>query len=736
MASKLVVVESPAKAKTISKFLGKGYTVKASMGHVRDLPVSKLGVDVENDYLPQYQISKGKKKVITELKSDLKKADELWIATDEDREGEAIGWHLVEALKAGKKPVYRIVFHEITKDAIQHSVKNPRDINQDLVDAQQARRVLDRLVGYGLSPLLWKKIRYGLSAGRVQSVAVRLVVEREREIQAFVPEEYWSVHALLETPRNDSFHAELQKINKKKFKSDNETDTKAVVDSIKKHVFEVEEVKKSKQKRNPAPPFTTSTLQQEAARKLGFSVKKTMMVAQQLYEGAGIEGVTGGLITYMRTDSVNLSDQAIASARGTIEKLYGEKYLPAEKRLYKSKKGAQEAHEAVRPVDFAKTPDSLSKHLNKDQLKLYSLIWKRALASQMVEAVFDKLAVTINSTDGTDSYQWGANGKKMNFDGFIRVYVEGKDEENGDDESWLPEIKEGEEHALKELLPKQHFTKPPARYTEASLVKTLEKEGIGRPSTYAPIISTIVERGYIVKEQKQLVPTDTAFVVTDMLVEHFSDVVDVTFTKRMEDELDEIADGKKKWVPTIDAFYKPFSKNLEVKKDTLGKQTVMEETDETCPDCGGKVVIKLGRYGKFKSCANYPECKFAEPLNKPEEIEIPDDKKTCKKCGADMVVKQGRYGAFLGCSAYPNCKNIVALNSTELDISCPKCKEGKIAEKRTKRGKIFYGCDAYPKCDFALWEKPVNEFCDKCGSIKTQKNNKTVHCSNKECSEY
>ncbi len=732
MSKNLVIVESPAKAKTISRFLGKDYKVMASMGHVRDLPKSKIGVEVDKDFETTYMISVDKKKVISDLKSELKKASDLWIATDEDREGEAIGWHLLSALKVNPKktPVKRIVFHEITEGAIKHAMEEPRQIDMNIVDAQQARRVLDRLVGYELSPLLWKKIRYGLSAGRVQSVAVRLVVEREREIEAFKPEEFWKIIGTFDKQKvkkpEGRFTAELKEYKGKNIKVTNQKEAKKVLSDIKGADYKVKKIEEKEVKKNPAPPFITSTLQQEASRKLGFSVKKTMMIAQQLYEGIDIGKGETGLITYMRTDSVNLSDLALKAAKKVIEKEFGKDYALDSPRYYKSKKGAQQAHEAIRPVDMTLKPQEVAGYLNKDQQRLYELIWKRAIACQMAQAVLNKTAVDIEPFKKGESteYMFRANGQVIKFAGFMEVYMEGRDHEDDedkpDDERILPKLSEGEVVDLDHMDSTQHFTKPPARYTEASLVKKLESEGIGRPSTYAPTISTIMTRGYIEKEGKALKPTDTAMVVTDMLIDHFPEIVDYKFTAEMEEKLDKVEDGEVKWVPMIKDFYGPFHKNIEVKEKTLKKSDIVnEETDEICDQCGAKMVIKLGRFGKFLSCSNYPECKNAKPLegHEPQETEeetkeLKDlrkkfkDKK-CDKCDGKMEVKKGRYGHFLGCENYPKCKNIMPIVVFS-GVKCPKCKSGQLVERRTRKGgRIFWGCNKFPRCRMATWNKPV-----------------------------
>jgi len=740
MAKNLVIVESPAKAKTISRFLGKNYKVLASMGHIRDLPKSKMGIDIDGDFEPTYQISPDKKKVVSGLKAELKKADTLWIATDEDREGEAIGWHLLSALKVPKKvDVKRIVFHEITKGAIEEAVAHPRDINEDVVGAQQARRVLDRLVGYELSPVLWKKIRYGLSAGRVQSVAVRLIVDREREIEAFNPEEYWSIVANFDK-EGEKFVAELSKIGGKKAKMGSEKEVKDILGDLEGADYKVASVEKKQHKKNPAPPFITSTLQQEAARKLGFSVKKTMMVAQQLYEGIDVGSGHIGLITYMRTDSVNLSKTALSAAKKVITEEFGKQYALDTPRFYKGKKGAQEAHEAIRPVNLDLTPQNANAYLKKDQARLYELIWKRTLACQMAQALLDKTGVDIEPLGGGTGgkgYMFRATGQVVKFDGFMRVYTEGRDASEGqeasehtkDGDKLLPAMEEKDQLALDSneaeggILTNQHFTKPPARYTEASLVKKLEAEGIGRPSTYAPTIHTVINRGYVEKDGRSLKPTDVGMVVTDLLVEHFPNIVDYQFTADMEDKLDLVEEGKMKWIPMIKEFYGPFHKNVEEKEKTLKKADIVnEESEEVCDKCGKPMVIKLGRFGKFLSCSDYPECKNAKPLHEGAdgEPEVDEAKEkaieglrekykneVCDKCGKPLEVKIGRFGPFLGCSAYPDCKNIKSIE-VKTGVKCPNCGEGDLIERRTKKGgRVFWGCNRFPKCKTASWNKPV-----------------------------
>ncbi len=741
MAKNLVIVESPAKAKTISRFLGKDFKVLASMGHVRDLPKSKMGIEVDNDFKPSYLIPVDKKKVVKELKSELEKAKHLWIATDEDREGEAIGWHLTKALKVDfdKMPTKRIVFHEITEKAIKHAMETPRDLDQNVVDAQQARRVLDRLVGYELSPLLWKKVRYGLSAGRVQSVAVRFVVDREREILAFKPEEFWKIIGTFEkhdknlTKAERTFEAELHKYEGKKLEIKNEKEVKKILKELDGASYKISNIEEKQVKRTPAPPFITSTLQQEASRKLGFSVRKTMMIAQQLYEGIDIGEGEVGLITYMRTDSVNLAEMALKAAKEMITREFGKEYALDVPRKYKVQKGAQEAHEAIRPVDLTIKPDDVKKYLDKDQSRLYELIWKRTLACQMQEALLNKTVVDIEAEK--TSYEFRATGEIIEFRGFMEVYMEGKDngeEELNEGEKLLPKLSKDEKLKLDHIDNSQHFTKPPPRYTEASLVKKLESEGIGRPSTYAPTIHTIMVRKYIEKEGKLLKPTDLAMVVTDLLVENFADIVDYKFTAEMENKLDEVEEGKQKWAELLKDFYGPFHKNMVQKDKTLKRSDIVnEESDEICDKCGSKMVIKLGRFGKFLSCSNYPECKNAKALEGEGKQASPAESKAvtelkeklkdkkCDKCGNKMDVKVGRYGPFLGCSNYPECKNIMPIVVFS-GVKCPVCKAGSLVERHTRKGgRVFWGCNKFPKCKFATWYKPV-EIDKKTGELKVE----------------
>ncbi len=716
MGKSLVVVESPTKVKTIQKYLDSKFIVKASMGHVRDLPKSKLGVN-EKTFAPQYVTLKSKEKAIDELRRAAAKADELYIATDPDREGEAIGWHLAQLLKVGKKRVRRIMFNEITGRAIKAAFEHPGKIDMKKVDAQQARRVLDRLVGYKLSPLLWEKVRRGLSAGRVQSVALRLVVDREREIQAFVPVEYWSLHARLRGPHPPEFVATLKEVHGAKASLPDEAATRALMGELESARFVVRAVNRGERKRNPAAPFITSTLQQEAARKLHFTAKKTMMIAQQLYEGVeiGEEGAVG-LITYMRTDSTRVAAEAQAEAREWVTQRLGGEYLPDAPPTYRARKGAQEAHEAVRPTEIAREPKPLARFLTKDQLALYRLVWERFLASQMLPAVYDTVSADIEAGPAL----FRAQGSTLRFQGFMAIYVESRDESAAaaeeDADVVVPPLEVGDAPALLGLDPKQHFTQPPPRYTEASLVKMLEERGIGRPSTYATILSTIQQREYVHREKGTLFPTELGIQVTDLLLPFFPEIMDVEFTAQLEEELDRIEDGDAPWVETVRTFYKRFAQDLKRaggKMENLKKGT---ETGQACPNCGQPLLERWGRFGKFLACSGYPECRFTQNLGgegrgKPEDQ--PTDE-TCSQCARPMVIKHGRYGQFVACSGYPECKNTKPVS---LGITCPEpgC-GGQIVQRRSKRGRAFYSCSNYPNCKFVVWQRPLGEPCPKCGA--------------------
>ncbi len=730
----LIIVESPAKAKTLKKFLGAKYTVKASMGHIRDLPKKTLSIDVEHDFKPEYEISPDKIKIVAELRKAVKKGHDtmVWLAPDEDREGESIAWHLVHALGLKKGEFKRIAFHEITKTAVLKALENPRAIDINLVHAQQARRILDRLVGYKLSPLLWTKIRAGLSAGRVQSVAVKLIVDREREIEDFKTEEYWKIDTDLKVKKG-TFNAELSKIKGKKAEVKNKKKADEVLKDLNKAEYEIEKIIRKKAIRKPAAPFITSTLQQEASRKLGFSVKQTMVVAQQLYEGMEHGKDHTGLITYMRTDSYNLSNEFLRGVPKIVKKLYGNEYALTKPRVFiKKARGAQEAHEAIRPTDLSKTPKSIKDHLDPKQYKLYKLIWERTIACQMADAELDTTTILVKA----DDYQLTAKGQVITRAGFMKVYVEGTDHPEdalSDKDTILPAMEEGEGCNLEKVNAEQKFTQPPPRYTEASLVKKMESEGIGRPSTYAPTISTIINRGYIEKkmEDKKLYPMEIGLIVNDFLVKHFSDIVDYQFTANMEEKLDDIAEGKSKWQPVIKEFFEPFIKTIEKKKKEVKKEDIIhEKTDEKCDKCGSDMVVKLGRNGKFLSCSKYPECKNARPLKddlekeKKLQKEFKDEK--CDKCSSQMIVKNGRFGEFLACSAYPKCKTTRPL-SHALEVKCPECDKD-IVEKRTKRAKVFYGCTGYPKCKFATWKKPIKDPCPVCKGLQVEQKKNLIKC--------
>ena len=742
MSNKLVIVESPAKAKTIEKFLGPGYKVLASFGHVRALPSKQGSVDIEHDFTPKYAVLPESKKHIDAIKRELKDAGSLLLATDPDREGEAISWHLLAALGLdGKKStveVQRVVFHEITKDAIIHAVQNPRSISLELVDAQQARSILDYLVGFNLSPFLWKKIRYGLSAGRVQSVALRLICERELEIQAFREQEYWSIAAKLKNGGGQQFSANLVEADAKKLDKFDIPDQAAadrLLSALTGATYRVDKVTKSERKRTPSPPFTTSTLQQEAARKLGFSAKKTMSTAQRLYEGVSIDEGTVGLITYMRTDSVVLSNQALTEAKEVIQSLYGKEYVLAKPRVFKNKaKNAQEAHEAIRPTYISKTPAELKKYLPPDQFRLYDLIWKRTVACQMAEALLDQTSVDIgayriaasSTARGTEGgadkgFRFRAAGTVIRFPGFMKLYIEGIDDESEEREGTLPPLTEGEPLALGELLPEQHFTQPPPRYTEATLVKTLEEYGIGRPSTYASIMNTLLERKYARLDKKRFFPEDVGMVVSDLLTKHFTQYVDYNFTASLEEELDQVSRGEKKWKPLMAEFWGPFSSLLKQKEGEVSKEDLTTEAlDEACPECGKPLAVKLGKRGKFIACTGYRDgCRYTRPLEKdgaPEVAEPELSEEKCDKCGSPMLIKDGRYGKYLACSAYPGCKNIQPLVKPKgTGITCPECKQGELTEKKSRYGKMFYSCNRYPECKFALWDPPQPGPCPTCG---------------------
>ncbi len=721
MAKSLVIVESPAKAKTIEKFLGPNYKVLASYGHVRALPSKQGSVDIEADFQPLYHVLPESEKQIALLKKEADKSDEIILATDPDREGEAIAWHLLEALgidENSKSPtVKRVTFQEITKVAVQEAVANPGHIARDMVDAQQARSILDYLVGFNLSPFLWKKIRYGLSAGRVQSVALRMICEREKEVQAFKPEEYWTIEADLQTETGTNFRARLQSVDGqslKKFDIASESDAAALVQALTDQTIQVASIKRTEKKRQPSAPFTTSTLQQEASRKLGFSARKTMSLAQKLYEGIDLGDGAEGLITYMRTDSVALADVALQEAKEVITSLYGPDYALEKPRTFKNKsKNAQEAHEAVRPTIIANTPDKVKPHVSSDQYRLYRLIWMRTVASQMAAAQLDATSVDLSAGD---RFMLRASGQVIRFAGFMKLYIESSDDAEEKDEATLPQLQQEEIVSCQELLPEQHFTQPPPRFSEARLVKTLEEFGIGRPSTYASIINTLTARKYVRLEKRVFYPEDVGMVVSDLLSNHFAQYVDYNFTAQLEENLDAISRGEAQWRPLLKEFWEPFITLLKQKETEISKQDVTtEKTDRECPECKKPLVIKLGRAGRFLACSGFPECRYTEALNgdAKEEPVISDQK--CEKCDAPMLIKEGRYGKFYACSAYPACKNIQPLVKPKaLGITCPGCKEGELQEKKSRYGKIFYSCNLYPKCKYALWDLPIEEACPKC----------------------
>ncbi len=724
MSKNLVIVESPAKAKTIKKYLGKDFEVLASYGHVRDLVPKDGAVDVEHGFEMKYRVIDKNEKHVKAIISALKDADELWLATDPDREGEAISWHLAELLQEKNalkgKPVKRVVFYEITQREVQNAIQHPREISDALVNAQQARRALDYLVGFNLSPLLWRKVQPGLSAGRVQSPALRLICEREEEIKAFVPREYWTLEARAEKDQQ-VFSAKLIELSGRKVEQFTLSNTvgalaaKNIVEKAAQGELLVAAVDKKQRRRNPAPPFTTSTLQQEAARKLHFAARRTMQVAQRLYEGVTIDGETVGLITYMRTDGVQMAGEAIAATRKLIGERFGDTYLPSSPRVYKTRaKNAQEAHEAIRPTSIANLPDKIKAHLTSDQYRLYRLIWMRTVASQMAAAILD--ATTVDIAAG-DRFVFRATGQVIRFPGFMKLYIEGTDDAAEEQEGTLPALQEGEAVKRNELLPEQHFTQPPPRFTEASLVKTLEEYGIGRPSTYASIMNTLVQRKYVRLEKRTFYPEDVGRVVNDLLVNHFPKYVDYDFTAQLEEDLDAISRGEEQWRPVLHDFWEPFISLLKQKEQEVSKEDVTtEKTDKTCPECGKPLVIKLGRSGRFLACSGFPDCRHTEPLSGEEQEEPEVSEEKCDKCGAPMLIKSGRYGKFLACSAYPECKNIQPLVKPKaLGITCPDCKEGELMEKKSRYGKIFYSCNRYPKCKYALWDQPIDEPCPTCG---------------------
>ena len=792
MSKSLVIVESPAKAKTIGKYLGNQFVVKASLGHIKDLPKSDLAVDVDRGFEPTYEVIEGKKKLIGELRAAAKGVDSIYLAADPDREGEAICYHLQEELaskKADGPKIFRVMFNEITASAVRKAFDNPLQVNTNLVDAQQARRVLDRLVGYKISPLLWDKVRRGLSAGRVQMVALRLIVDREREIQAFLKEEYWTIDVALNAKKAPVLKARLAKIDGENPVISDEQRSSAIVKDLADRAYTVQAVGTKEKRRNPVPPFITSTLQQEAARKLRFSVKRSMMIAQRLYEGVelGAEGSVG-LITYMRTDSVRVSDDALGEVRQFIGDRYGAAYLPEKPNLYKGKKDAQDAHEAIRPTAAMRTPESVASFLQEDELKMYRLIWMRFVASQMTSAVFDQTTIDVLAKGKSKAeYLFRATGSVPKFDGFLAVYEEGKDVKDEEDDELkqkLPLVTRGEELKLKSLDPEQHFTEPPPRFNEATLVKELEAKGVGRPSTYASILSTIQEREYVKKEGGKFYPTELGTVVTDLLTESFGDIFDIRYTARMEEELDEIEDGKVDWRHAMGSFYERFAVDLERAATQMTDIKRMEKpTDFICEKCSKPMVIKWGRHGSFIACTGYPECSNTRelPSAQPEEMGEQGEEEYCPNCGRPMVLKKGRFGQFYACSGYPDCKTTKQLGQAAkqadvpldepcptcgknlvkkfgrfgefiacssyptckyvkqktVGVKCPTCSAGDIIERRSKKGKTFFGCNRYPECDFVAWGKPVAKACPECNNPylieKFLKSGAFAQCPNAEC---
>ncbi|TAK75176.1 MAG: type I DNA topoisomerase [Gammaproteobacteria bacterium] len=753
--SNLVIVESPAKAKTIKKYLGPDFMIMASYGHVRDLLPKEGAVDPAHHFAMRYELIEKNEKHVAAIISAMKKADALYLATDPDREGEAISWHIYTILKdkkaLSKKPVHRIVFNEITKSAVQSAVQNPRDISMELVNAQQARRALDYLVGFNLSPLLWKKIRYGLSAGRVQSPALRMIVEREEEIEKFVTQEYWDLEAALEAMKK-AFKARLTVYEGTKLEQFSITtqeraeEVKAQLLKAAKGKLRVVHVERKQRKRNPAAPFITSTMQQEAARKLGFAVQRAMRIAQQLYEGVELENGSVGLISYMRTDSVNLAQDAINEIRELITERYGKDNLPEEARLYKTKaKNAQEAHEAIRPTSVMRTPESVKSYLSPEQFKLYDLIWKRTVASQMISATIDTL--TIDMAAGSEQHQFRSTGSAVMDPGFMRVYQEGSDDKPEDlvDEHLLPSLQEGDEVTLQDISCNQHFTEPPPRYSDATLIKALEEYGIGRPSTYAAIVSTLQTREYVVQDAKRFRPTDIGRIVSKFLTQYFTRYVDYDFTARLEDELDEVSRGEKEWVPLLEAFWDPFKTRVDDIAETVKRKDVtQEQLDEKCPDCSKPLSIRLGKRDRFIGCTGYPDCSYTRAMEEqPGEEKTPAaelvEGRDCPDCGGQLKIKHGRYGKFIGCGNYPKCKHIESLNKpADTGVECPECKQGKIVKRQSRRGRVFFSCSRYPDCKYAIWNEPINQSCPKCAwpmltVKKTKRRGTELVCPRQTC---
>ena len=750
MSKSLIIVESPAKARTIKKYLGKDYDVRASVGHIRDLPVSKLGVDIKKNFAPQYVTIKGKGKIISDLKKAAAQADEIFLAPDPDREGEAIAWHIAHVLKPEDKPVQRALFHELTLKAIRSALANSTSIDQNKFEAQQARRILDRLVGYQISPLLWDKVKRGLSAGRVQSVAVRMICDRENEIEKFQPEEYWIISEKLEGGKPPRFTARLDKIGSRKAKVENREQAEIIVTALQQAKHSVSGIEKKERKRYPSPPFITSTLQQEANRKLRFPAKKTMGLAQKLYEGIEL-GDRGpvGLITYMRTDSTRINNEALASVRDFINKNYGPDILPPKPVFYKNAKASQDAHEAIRPTDVSLTPDKVAPYLDKGLLSLYSLIWKRFVASQMCPAIYDQTTISIKA----DKYLLKTQGAILRFKGFMTLYVESHDENgettssavtDGDESDIIPDVATGDSLKVLSVEPKQHFTQPRPRYTEATLVKALEESGVGRPSTYAAIISTIQEKEYVVQQQRKFKPTELGKLVNDLLVAHFPSILNIEFTASMEANLDKVEEGASNWVKILQDFYADFEKTLASAKQDM--KSIKKEgipTEIGCKLCDGRLVIKWGKTGEFLACENYPSCKYTQNFRKDENGEIipvekekpVDSGEKCEKCGSPMVYKQGRYGQFLACSAFPKCKHI---KMQTIGVKCPEenC-TGELVQKVSKKGKIFFSCSRFPQCKFATWDRPVPKQCPRCGKpflLEKKRRKETVlQCMDTAC---
>lgn len=752
MAKSLVVVESPTKIKTIKKYLGNQYNVAATVGHIKDLPPKEIGINVEEGFKPKYTYIPGKQKVIKSLKQAAGDSADVYLAPDPDREGEAIAWHTAEILKKKGRRFHRVLFHELTQNAIHEAMKAPEQLNQNKYEAQQARRILDRLVGYQISPLLWRKVKGGLSAGRVQSVAVRIICERERAIQAFEPEEYWSITAHLEDNAPPPFTAKLVKKNGKKINIPNELTSDNIIKDLSKEKFVVEKVQKKTIKKNPLPPFITSKLQQEAIRKLRFSAKKTMIVAQQLYEGLELDpGEPQGLITYMRTDSTRIAKEAALEALDFVREKFGSTYAPSSPRFFKNRKKAQDAHEAIRPTSVFNTPEKIKPFLSQDQFSLYELIWNRFVASQMSQAHIDKVSVSV----GAGSYLFTANGSSVAFPGFMALYMSVEDQIESDSQKKkddLPELNEGMVLKLNQLEPKQHFTIPPPRFSEASLVKELEENGIGRPSTYAAILSTIREKGYVNLVKGYFIPNELGFIVNDLLVESFPDVIDVEFTAKMEDELDQIEAAEVDYLDILTRFYEAFKKELDAASEgMLSVKGIGFPTDLTCPECHSRLHIKVGKNGQFLGCANYPECKYTRNYSRdekgavhpiePTSGEVSD--RVCDKCGKPMLIKDGKYGSFYACSGYPECKNTQSTNANHsgkaTGVHCPEigC-SGELVERSSKRGKIFYGCSRFPDCSFALWDRPIAKKCPECGAEflmekTTKKQGTFLVCHTKGC---